>query len=73
MVRELEERELAFKRSKSEKVKEERELMQETVRIKDEGRRMREARENELRAREEEAERVAQKEREENEPPELGQ
>lgn len=73
MVRELEERELAFKKAKTAKMKEEREMAQEAERIKDEGRRMREEREKELRQREEEAERIAQKEREENEPPALGE
>lgn len=61
MVRELEERELAFKKAKTAEMKEEREMALEADGIKDEGRRMREERENALRMRGE-AERIAQKE-----------
>ncbi|KAJ7269662.1 hypothetical protein C8J57DRAFT_1322660 [Mycena rebaudengoi] len=55
MVVELEERERAFKKAKMEQQKEEADQWQETEKIKDEGRRLREERENEIRRREMEA------------------
>ncbi|KAJ7666017.1 hypothetical protein DFH06DRAFT_1040787 [Mycena polygramma] len=52
MVNELEERERAFKKAKMEQQRDEATRWQETEKIKDEGRRLREERENELRKRE---------------------
>ncbi|KAF8216275.1 hypothetical protein K438DRAFT_1914284 [Mycena galopus ATCC 62051] len=55
MVTELEERERAFKKAKMDQQRDEASRWQETEKIKDEGRRLREERENELRRREQEA------------------
>lgn len=52
MVNELEERERAFKKAKMDQQHDEASRWQETEKIKDEGRRLREERENELRKRE---------------------
>ncbi|KAJ6470570.1 hypothetical protein C8R47DRAFT_988662 [Mycena vitilis] len=52
MVNELEERERAFKKAKMDQQRDEATRWQETEKIKDEGRRLREERENELRKRE---------------------
>ncbi|KAJ7355466.1 hypothetical protein DFH08DRAFT_500488 [Mycena albidolilacea] len=52
MVNELEERERAFKKAKMDQQRDEASRWQETEKIKDEGRRLREERENELRKRE---------------------
>ncbi|KAF7356778.1 J domain-containing protein [Mycena venus] len=57
MVTELEERERAFKKAKIDQQRDEASRWQETEKIKDEGRRLREERENELRRREQEANR----------------
>lgn len=72
MVDELEERERAFKKAKVERAAADRAQAQETERIKDEGRKLREEREKALKRMEEEAERAAEKTREELEPPSLG-
>ncbi|KAJ7461742.1 DnaJ domain-containing protein [Mycena galericulata] len=55
MVTELEERERAFKKAKMDQQRDEASRWQETEKIKNEGRRLREERENELRKREAEA------------------
>ncbi|KAJ7108688.1 hypothetical protein C8R44DRAFT_803357 [Mycena epipterygia] len=55
MVTELEERERAFKKAKMDQQRDEANRWQETEKIKDEGRRLREERANELRKREAEA------------------
>ncbi|KAJ7468041.1 DnaJ-domain-containing protein [Mycena latifolia] len=55
MVTELEERERAFKKAKLDQQRDEANRWQENEKIKDEGRRLREERENELRRRETEA------------------
>ncbi|KAJ7914894.1 hypothetical protein B0H13DRAFT_424052 [Mycena leptocephala] len=60
MVTELEERERAFKKAKMDQQRDEVSRWQETEKIKDEGRRLREERENELRKRESEARRPAE-------------
>ncbi|KAI0066918.1 DnaJ-domain-containing protein [Artomyces pyxidatus] len=73
MLDELEERENAFKKARTERAADERQRAQEAEKIKDEGRRMREEREKELLRREEEAEKVTAAAREELEPPPLGQ
>lgn len=68
LVEELEARERAFKKARVEKQAEERARWMENERIMEEGRRLREEREKELRKREEEALKAAG----EDEPPELG-
>ncbi|KAK7031330.1 J domain-containing protein [Favolaschia claudopus] len=57
MLTELEERERAFKKAKTDQQRDEANRWQETEKIKDDGRRRREERENELRQREKEANR----------------
>jgi DnaJ homolog subfamily C member 17 len=72
LVEELEERERALKKSKTDQVKAEAERLQETERIRVEGRRMREARERELLQAEEEAKQAAEEREKELAPPPLG-
>ncbi|KAJ6542277.1 hypothetical protein B0H10DRAFT_2136151 [Mycena sp. CBHHK59/15] len=69
MVTELEERERVFKKARMDQQKEDAERWHETEKIKDEGRRLREERENALRQREAEAQEA--KEEEEAEAPTL--
>ncbi|KAJ7043461.1 hypothetical protein C8F04DRAFT_1072145 [Mycena alexandri] len=71
MLTELEERERAFKKAKTEQQRDEATRWHETERIKDEGRRLREERENELRKRETEARQQQQSAEEELEAPTL--
>ncbi|KAF8889569.1 DnaJ domain-containing protein [Infundibulicybe gibba] len=69
LVEELEERERAFKKARTDKQKEEVERWQETEKIKEEGRRLREEREKEMKRKEEEKGR--RDEDEEDAPPAL--
>ncbi|KAF9066602.1 DnaJ-domain-containing protein [Rhodocollybia butyracea] len=71
MVDELEERERAFKKSKVDKQKEEASRWQETEKIKDEGRRLREEKMKEAEKREQEASQMAKEEQEMDAPPTL--
>ncbi|KAI0052196.1 DnaJ-domain-containing protein [Auriscalpium vulgare] len=73
MLEELEQREADFKKARMDKAAADRTAAHEAEKIKDEGRRMREEREKELRRRDEEAEQAAAAAREENEPPPIGQ
>ncbi|KIK63066.1 hypothetical protein GYMLUDRAFT_41377 [Collybiopsis luxurians FD-317 M1] len=68
MVDELEERERALKKAKVGKQKEEAARMQETEKIKDEGRRLREERMKELEQKEQEASQAAKEEQEMDAP-----
>lgn len=69
----MEERERAFKKAKSERDHEERKRWGDVERVKEEGRRMREERENEIRRREEEeAQAASDNAAEEDLPPPLG-
>lgn len=72
MVEDLEKRERAFKKAKSERDDEERKRWSDIERVKEEGKRMMEEREKEIRRREEDAasEKVAAEE--EDLPPPLG-
>jgi DnaJ family protein C protein 17 len=73
MVEELEARERAFKKSRVDKQKEETERWQETERIKEEGRRLREDKERDVRQREEEQLQMAEEAKEDElEAPSLG-
>jgi DnaJ family protein C protein 17 len=75
LVNELEEREQAFKKARMEKQKEEVETWQQTEKIKDEGRRLREEKEKELRNRmkqEEESMKGLDAEEDSEAPPSLG-
>jgi DnaJ homolog subfamily C member 17 len=73
LVNELEEREQAFKKARMEKQKEEVETWQQTEKIKDEGRRLREEKEKELRNRmKQEEESMRDLNAEEEAPPSLG-
>lgn len=72
LLEELEERERAFKKARVEKQKEEVVRWQETERIKEDGRKLREQREQELKRRQEEAEAAAMSTaQDEDEPPSL--
>ncbi|KAI0322883.1 DnaJ domain-containing protein [Amylostereum chailletii] len=73
LLEELEERERAFKKAKTEKDVAERTRTREAEKIKEEGRRLREDREKEVQRREEEAEKAAAAAIAELQPPPLGQ
>jgi DnaJ family protein C protein 17 len=73
LVEELEERERAFKKARMEKQKEEVDRWRETEKIKEEGRRLREERQNAIRTGDEEKERsAAENTREEMDVPSSG-
>ncbi len=72
LVNDLEERERAFKKSRTEKVEKQKAVWRENERIMDEGRVLREKREKEMQMREQDAERIRERERSELEPPSLG-
>ena len=72
LVNELEERERAFKMARMEKQKEEVETWQQTEKIKDEGRRLREEKEKELRNRMKQEDSMKDLDAEEEAPPSLG-
>ena len=72
LVNELEEREQAFKKARMEKQKEEVEIWQQTEKIKDEGRRLREEKEKELRSRMKQEEESMKDLDVEEAPPSLG-
>ena len=73
LVNELEEREQAFKKARMEKQKEEVKTWKQTEKIKDEGRRLREEKEKELRNRmKQEEETMRDLDAEEELPPSLG-
>jgi len=73
MVEELEARERAFKKARVDKQKEEVERWQETERIKEEGRRLREDKEREMRLQEEEQLRATEEAKEDElDAPSLG-
>lgn len=73
LVEDLEERERAFKKARVEKQKEEVEQWQATEKIKDEGRRLREEREKELRAREQDSVNAKEDQEQEDVPPALSE
>ncbi|KAI0346379.1 DnaJ-domain-containing protein [Trametopsis cervina] len=72
LVDELEEREQAFKKARVEKEEKQKQVWRDNEKIMEEGRRLREDRERELKKREEEALRQAREEQMELEPPTLG-
>lgn len=75
MVEDLEKRERAFKKAKSERDDEERKRWSDIERVKEEGKRMMEEREKEIRRREEEKEDAASEKvaaEDEDLPPPLG-
>ena len=72
LVNELEEREQAFKKARMEKQKEEAETWQQTEKIKDEGRRLREEKEKELRNKMKQEEKYMKDSEGEDAPPPLG-
>jgi DnaJ homolog subfamily C member 17 len=72
LVEELQERERAFKKAKTQQQKEEADRLQETERIDAEGRRMREEKEKELLKVEEEMQKAAEEREKEMTPPALG-
>lgn len=73
LVEELEERERAFKKARTETEAQKKERWRENERIMEEGRRLREDREKELQKKEREREELGQSARSELEPPSLGQ
>ncbi|EIW55739.1 DnaJ-domain-containing protein [Trametes versicolor FP-101664 SS1] len=72
LVEELEERERAFKKARTETEAQKKERWRENERIMEEGRRLREDREKELQKKEREREELGQSARSELEPPSLG-
>ncbi|PPQ96762.1 hypothetical protein CVT26_010217 [Gymnopilus dilepis] len=72
MLNELEERERAFKKQRMDKAKEERDALAETERIKEEGKRLREQKEAEMRRRMMGEEEARRREEEEDVPPAMG-
>lgn len=72
LVEELEERERAFKKAKTDKEERQKEVWRENERVMEEGRLMREAKEKELLRREEEAQTAASRTKAGLEPPALG-
>lgn len=72
LVEELEERERAFKKAKTDKEEKQKQVWRDNERIMEEGRLMRETREKELLRREEEAQAESKRMKAELEPPALG-
>ena len=72
MLDDLEERERAIKKSRTEKAEKQKEIWRDNERIMEEGRKLREDREREMQRREEKAVRQAREQRNELDPPSLG-